>query len=524
VKRARKKNQPLAEILRQGPGNVDKLPRGTGALGRRSSPCMIVAQDLPVREGDVLAEKYRVTRLLGIGGMGAVVEAQHLVLGQRVAIKIVLPNFATDHERVQRFLREAKAASALRSEHVAKVLDVGMLPGGVPYLVMEFLEGTDLAKLLKERDRLPTEEAAEYILQACEALAEAHARGLVHRDIKPANLFITRRVDGSPLLKVLDFGIAKGQGGINEGMASADLTSSNALLGSPLYMSPEQMRSARDVDMRSDIWSLGIVLYKLLTGKVPYEASTFGELCMLIVQQTAPPPTDLCPEISLELSAVVLRCLEKDPSQRYENVAQLGAALLPFAPARTAVLVDRAAAVFAGFAVSSASLPRVSASRPSLHRDAGPPSATPPLAETGGPWGTTSAGPRADRRSRRVQIAVGAAAAAATLLVGLIWTRLSTERLDPERAAAPTSSTVSDQRPAALPAIEASAPSAADALKAASPSPAAEATATASAKASASAKPAPRQRPNDKDRPATPPTRAPRAREPAPMPDFGGRK
>src|SRR5579859_1664764 len=201
---------------------------------------------IPVKEGDLLAGKYRVERVLGVGGMGIVVAARHEQLEQRVAIKFVRDEALDNKEAVERFLREARAAVRLKSEHAAKVLDVGTLESGAPYMVMEFLEGSDLAAVLVERGPLPVEEAAEYVLQACEAVAEAHAAGIVHRDLKPQNLFLARTVGGAPRVKVLDFGVSKTLHG--NPTTGGGLTQTRLMLGSPLYMSPEQMRSSRDVD------------------------------------------------------------------------------------------------------------------------------------------------------------------------------------------------------------------------------------------------------------------------------------
>ncbi|WP_437337685.1 protein kinase domain-containing protein [Sorangium sp. So ce394] len=307
---------------------------------------MSMPDDLPLQTGDVLKGKYRVVRVIGAGGMGAVLEAHHLVLNQRVAIKLVLPDAAKRDGSVQRFLREARAASSLRSEHVARVLDVDTLDGGLPYLVMDLLEGADLSARLRSEGRLPIEEACEIGVQICEALSEAHARGIVHRDIKPGNLFVTRRADGSPLVKVLDFGIAKHLGPA-EAMGAESLTSQNALVGSPLYMSPEQMRSSRGVDTRSDLWSLGVALYQALSGKLPFEAETFGELILCVMQERPAPLSSLRGELPEALSRAVMRCLERSPDDRWQDVAALAAALAPFAPARCRPLVDRAQATLA---------------------------------------------------------------------------------------------------------------------------------------------------------------------------------
>jgi serine/threonine-protein kinase len=232
--------------------------------------------EAPVREGDVLADKYRVDRVLGMGGMGVVVAATHLQLERRVAVKFMLPAaLAVDKDALGRFQREAKVAVQLSSEHVAKVLDTGSFADGTPYIVMEYLEGEDLGERLKLSTTFAVSSMADFIIQACDAIAEAHSLGLVHRDLKPANLFMTKRRDGTPLIKVLDFGISKS---MSIGDGNLALTKTTTMLGSPLYMSPEQMRSAKKVDQRTDIWSLGIIMYELLGGRVPFDSDTLGDL------------------------------------------------------------------------------------------------------------------------------------------------------------------------------------------------------------------------------------------------------
>ena len=300
---------------------------------------MTEGSSIPVREGDLLAGKYRVERVLGIGGMGIVVAARHEQLDQRVAIKFVRDEALGNEEAVERFLREARSAVKLKSEHAAKVLDVGTLASGAPYMVMEYLEGSDLAAVLADRGPLPIEEAADYIVQACEAVAEAHAAGIVHRDIKPHNLFLARTVGESTRVKVLDFGVAKSL--ISSGGAGA-LTQTRSMLGSPLYMSPEQMRSSRDVDARSDVWALGVVLFELLTQRWPYEAETMPELCLKVVTDPPQSLAELRPDAPPEMVAIVERCLAKDPAKRFANAAELAGALEPMVPVASRITVERA--------------------------------------------------------------------------------------------------------------------------------------------------------------------------------------
>lgn len=286
-------------------------------------------ENAPVRPGDVLAGKFEVERLLGEGGMGVVVSARHLELDQRVAVKFLLPEIAKRPDAAERFRREARAAVKIRSEHVARVLDVGG-SDGVPYMVMEYLEGHDLADELAERGPLPVAEAVGFVLQACEAVAEAHAAGIVHRDLKPANLFLAHRADGSRLVKVLDFGISKSVSGASA--ADLSLTATSALIGSPLYMSPEQMHSAKNVDGRTDIWALGAILFQTLTNRPPYVATSIPELCNALLNEAPPPLSDFRDDIPPELAAALSKALAKDKALRWQTVGELASALSAFAP------------------------------------------------------------------------------------------------------------------------------------------------------------------------------------------------
>jgi eukaryotic-like serine/threonine-protein kinase len=297
----------------------------------------------PVRPGDLLAGKYRVERVLGVGGMGVVVAARHEALRQRVALKFLLPELGVEREAVERFGREARSMALLRGEHVARVLDVGTLESGAPYFVMEYLEGEDLAHACKRRGPLPADEAVAYVLQACEALAEAHRAGLIHRDLKPANLFLTRGVDGAPVVKVLDFGVSKVTFGTRG--TGFDLTSTSALMGSPRYMAPEQLRDARSVDPRADLWSLGVVLHELLASESPFAAETLPELHVAILQGSPKPLRGRRPELPPALEAAIARCLEKDPAKRFPHVVAFAEAIAPFGPPEARTAVGRIASV-----------------------------------------------------------------------------------------------------------------------------------------------------------------------------------
>jgi len=294
----------------------------------------------PVREGEILAGKYRVERVLGQGGMGVVVAARHAELDELVALKFLLPEALSEPEAVARFLKEARAAVRIKSEHVARVHDVGQLDSGAPYIVMEYLEGSDLGAILHTRGPLPVDDAVDYVLQACEAIANAHVLGIVHRDLKPSNLMLVSLSDGSACVKVLDFGISKIAA--RDGRESAmNMTRTAAVLGSPLYMSPEQMMSAKDVDARTDIWALGTILYEILAGRPPFVADTLPALGVLIATTPAEPIRDVRPDVAPGLEAVVARCLAKSRDERFANVAEVAEALAPFAPERSRVSIER---------------------------------------------------------------------------------------------------------------------------------------------------------------------------------------
>jgi len=295
--------------------------------------------------GEVIAGKYRVDRMLGAGGMGVVVAATHLELQQPVAIKMLRAEGLADAGARARFAREARAAVRLKSQHVARVIDVGTLGNGVPYLVMEYLEGSDLATVIEERGGLPIATAVSHLLQICEAVAEAHGLGIVHRDLKPRNVFVTTGVDGKPLLKVLDFGISKI---VHTGGTTGDdlkLTKTTDVMGSPSYMSPEQMRAARDADERSDIWALGVILFESITGRLPWEATTVTELGAMVLRDAPPLMRDLRPDIPPDLEQIVFTCLEKDPARRFASVEELAHALEPHASGLASGAAERIASV-----------------------------------------------------------------------------------------------------------------------------------------------------------------------------------
>lgn len=291
--------------------------------------------DTSVQIGQVVAGKYRVDRVLGVGGMGVVVAAMHMQLDQMVALKFIRLEALGNTEVVSRFEREARAAVRLKSEHVARIIDVGRLDSGSPYIVMEYLDGQDLSSLIQQQRSLPAAVAADFVIQACDAISEAHGLGIVHRDLKPGNLFLANTSHGQQAIKVLDFGISKSQAG-----GDANMTRTQAVMGSPGYMSPEQMRSTKAVDGRSDVWSLGVVLYELIAGRPPFDADTFTALCVKIAMDPHPPLPAFPMALPAGFEAVVNRALEKDPARRYQSAVELAQALAPFAnpPARERAL------------------------------------------------------------------------------------------------------------------------------------------------------------------------------------------
>jgi serine/threonine protein kinase len=300
--------------------------------------------------GQVLAGKYRIEGVIGAGGMGIVVAATHLHLDERVAIKLLLPDVAQNPDTVARFMREGRAAAKIRSEHVARVFDVGMLESGNPYLVMEFLQGADLSAVI-QRGPLPVAVAVDYVLQASEAIAEAHANGIVHRDLKPSNLFLTRNPDGTDCVKVLDFGISKIV--TPNDLPELRMTSTSTVMGSPLYMAPEQMRSTRAVDARADIWSLGTILYELLAGRPPFQAGSLTELCLMIAEDPPAPLHVPRPDVPPRIEEAIRRCLEKAPSRRYINLGQLAEAIAPCGSPLARASATRIARVIEGASVPS---------------------------------------------------------------------------------------------------------------------------------------------------------------------------
>lgn len=302
------------------------MPAEDNGPNRRDFGSERQAFEAVVRAGQVIKGNYRIERELGRGGMGVVVHARDLPLDRDVAIKFLAPGVIQSGDAIQRFLREGRAAARIQSDHVARVFTIDQLPEGIPYIVMEFLEGMDLGVLLSRQGPLPIGGAVNYVRQSCHAVAEAHRLGIVHRDLKPSNLFRVVRSDGDHLIKVLDFGISKSA----DSPAEMSQTATGAVMGSPYYMSPEQLRGDPSVDGKSDIWSLGVVLFELLTGRPPFAGSSIPDLILAIVSDGSEALRALLPNAPAALEEVIRRCLKRDRAKRFATVDELADALAPF--------------------------------------------------------------------------------------------------------------------------------------------------------------------------------------------------
>jgi hypothetical protein len=362
--------------------------------------------------------------------MGVVVAAHHMQLDEKVALKFLLPHAVESAESVARFLREARAAVRIKNEHVARVIDVGKLENGSPYMVMEYLEGCDLGEWLDQRGPLPVAQAVDFLLQACEAVADAHALGIVHRDLKPANLFCIRRSDGEFSIKVLDFGISKIT---TPGAPGHDMTRTSALMGSPLYMSPEQMQHSKGVDARTDIWALGIILFELLAGQPPFTAEAVTHLAIKVANEPAPPLRALRSDAPAGLEQIVATCLEKDRSRRFRSVGELAIALKDFGPKHARLSVERVLGTLRNAGLTGAVLPPSGGYRAARGARISAPGSMPQTAAT---WGNTGA-PHKPTGKPAVWIVGGAIALVALLAVAgvAVWQKPRAP------AVAPTTST-----------------------------------------------------------------------------------
>ena len=492
-------------------------------------PRSVPPRSMPFPPGTVLAGKYRVERLLGEGGMGWVVVATHLQLEQRVALKFMRPSHARDtSDAVPRFLREARAAARIQSEHVARVMDVGTLENGAPYLVMEYLEGQDLESLLSQHGALPPEVVVEYVMQACEGLGEAHAAGIVHRDLKPANLFLARRSDGSVRVKLLDFGISKlaAAGGGPE----VAMTNTQALMGSPLYMAPEQMRSSKNVDGRADIWSMGVILYEMLGGRAPFDGETLPVVCARIMTEPPPPLRSVKPDVPPELEAVVVRCLDKEPQQRFQDVASLARALAPFATPEARVAAERIARMARASALSAPEIVRDGGPAPvpsrrtegrggELPENAAP--AASAVAQTRATFTQTGSAQPRRKGLRALPLAIGAAVLflGAAVVFGVVATRGRTKA---ESVATATATSTATPTPTPTPTATATATATSTPTPTPTPTPTSTSTPEAPATAASAGRPSPPipavpSRPQPRPKPGT------TTQKPVGTAGFGGR-
>ncbi|HET9933139.1 MAG TPA: serine/threonine-protein kinase [Polyangiaceae bacterium] len=288
--------------------------------------------------GDIIDDKYRIVRLIGEGGMGAVYEGENARIHRRVAIKVLHAEVAANGDAVARFEREAQAAGRIGSDHIVEVLDLGTLPSGARYLVMEFMDGDSLSKRIKQRGKLSPHELYPIARQLLEALAAAHGAGIVHRDLKPDNVFLLASRHGNPdFVKLLDFGISKFS---DLHGAVSSMTRTGAVMGTPYYMAPEQAKGSRQLDQRVDLYAVGVVMYEALTGKVPFDAETFNELLFKIVLETPRPIEELAPGMDPNLCAIVRRAMAREPNERFQTADEFRGALDQWAAGGGAPLPD----------------------------------------------------------------------------------------------------------------------------------------------------------------------------------------
>jgi serine/threonine-protein kinase len=380
------------------------------------------------RPGEMIGDKYRVLGLLGCGGMGVVVTAEQIDLGRRVAIKLMPPRAARRPAAVERFLREARAASAIENDHVVRVFDVGKNVLGVPYMVMELLEGITLGQMILRRGPLPIQEALDIVLQASVAIAECHARGVVHRDLKPDNLMVLERPGQRGFVKVLDFGVSKTDW-LEEVDGPPRLTDTMEMLGTPTYMSPEQVRSSKTVDRRTDIWALGVILYEAISGKPPFLASNVPALSAMIVSDEPARLARFRRDVPPGIEIIVGRCLEKRPDRRPGSVHDLAELLAPFAAPSSQAFIELIRSI------ASAELPRISSLPPPPSNPYHPrpaPVLAPPIADTAITWGQT---PLRSGLPRAFAIGIGSAAFVSMLLL-LVWSLLSADEVAPPPSSA----------------------------------------------------------------------------------------
>jgi serine/threonine-protein kinase len=394
-----------------------------------------------VTVGQLIDSKYRIVRLLGEGGMGAVYEGQNVRIGHRVAIKVLHAELATRGDVLERFEREAQAAGKIGSEHIVEVYDLGELPGGARYMVMEFLDGENLSSRVQSSGRMSPEAIAPLLLQLLDGLGAAHAAGIIHRDLKPDNIFLVRdKKTGKDFVKIVDFGVSKFSQTSPDSVMS--MTRTGAVIGTPYYMSPEQAKGSKHTDHRSDLYSVGVVLFECATGQVPFQADTFNELMFKIVLEPPPDPEALVQGLDPRFAAIIKKAMAREPDARYPNAAAF----------QQAVADWMTAAGVGGAAFTQAPAPRPPMlSGPDLLASTGPVPQPPQaaLSNTAGslPGAVSTPHPEGGKKSRAPLIA-GAVIAVAALSGGLLFAKSRAARPAPATESVPTVATVT---PPALP-------------------------------------------------------------------------
>jgi serine/threonine-protein kinase len=310
---------------------------------------------MALQPGQVLDGKYKIVRVIGEGGMGAVYEGENVRIRRRVAIKLLHAGIAANTDMVQRFEREAQVAGTVGNDHILEILDLGALPAGERYMVMEYLDGVTLTERIKARGRLTPSESVPIIRQVLRGLAAAHGAGIVHRDLKPDNIFILREKAGiRDFVKIIDFGISKFS---EQGGASSRMTRTGALMGTPHYMAPEQATGSRDIDSRTDIYAVGIIMYEMLTGRVPFQAETFNQLLFEIALAKIIPARQIVPDLDPAIDTIVMKASARDPAHRFQNCEEFVAALEAWEKTGSSVSLPPAESIEA---VVAATVPRAS--------------------------------------------------------------------------------------------------------------------------------------------------------------------
>jgi serine/threonine-protein kinase len=369
--------------------------------------------------GTLLAGRYQVEGLIGSGGMAAVLAAIQTDLGRRVAIKLLPPRAAKSALGVERFIREARAASAIDSDHVVRLFEVGRLESGTPFMVMEFLVGAPLSRTIERRGPLPLTEGIDYFLQTAVAIAHCHAIGVVHRDLKPENIMVLENPGQRGHVKVLDFGISKADWFEQEHTPS--LTGTSDVFGTPTHMSPEQVRSSKSVDYRTDIWAMGVVLYEIFAGKPPFIAESLPALSAMIVSDEPTPPSHLRPDLPAELERLVLRCLAKRAENRPQSVHEIAEALAPFAAPSSHAHLDRIFAIALAKQLGASAGPAAGVSGPYA-----------PLRSTASAWGTTYRRKLGARRGVALGVGAGLVLFAAVTVALMLSARYRAAPVTPD--------------------------------------------------------------------------------------------